>query len=91
MKTAGAALILALLLSTTICKGEENSDQEKKDGSATANLCSVVGIFLVIDSVCIILNEIGILDFCERQIFKTTCFFGFNAIDYKIIYYVCYI
>ena len=26
MKTAGAALILALLLSTTICKGEENSD-----------------------------------------------------------------
>ena len=36
MKIA-AALILALLLSTTICKGEENRDQEAEEDPATEN------------------------------------------------------
>ena len=36
MKIA-AALILALILSTTICKGEENRDQEAEDDPATEN------------------------------------------------------
>ena len=47
MKIA-AALILALLLSTTICKGEENRDQEAEDDLANENLYFWVGIIFVI-------------------------------------------
>ena len=37
MRIAGAALILVFLLSTTICKGEENRDQEAEEDPATEN------------------------------------------------------
>ena len=37
MRIVGATLILALLLSTTICKGEENRDQEAEEDPATEN------------------------------------------------------
>ena len=50
MKIAGAVLILALLLSTTICKGEENRDQEAEEDPATENfylwLLQVLGTYL---------------------------------------------
>ena len=49
MRIAGAALILALLLSAMICQGEENRDQEKDD-PATENFYFVVGIVFVIAS-----------------------------------------
>jgi hypothetical protein len=51
MRIAGATLILALLLSTTICKplkGEENRDQEAEDDPATENFYFWVGIVFVI-------------------------------------------
>ena len=37
MRIAVAALILVFLLSTTICKGEENRDQEAEEDPATEN------------------------------------------------------
>ena len=51
MRNTGATLILALLLSTTICKplnGEENRDQEAGDDPTTENLYFWVGIVFVI-------------------------------------------
>ena len=50
MRIAGAALILVFLLSTTICKGEENRDQEAEEDPATENfylwLLQVLGTYL---------------------------------------------
>ena len=43
MRITGAALILVLLLSNTVCQGEENREQEK-DGPATENIYFVFGI-----------------------------------------------
>ena len=48
MRTAGATLILLLLLSTMICQGQENRDQESEDDPATENLYFWVGIIFVI-------------------------------------------
>ena len=48
MRIAVAALILVFLLSTTICKGEENRDQETEDDLANENLYFWVGIIFVI-------------------------------------------
>ena len=48
MRIAVAALILVFLLSTTICKGEENRDQEAEDDLANENLYFWVGIIFVI-------------------------------------------
>ena len=50
MRIAEAALILVFLLSTTICKGEENRDQEAEEDPATENfyleLLQVLGILV---------------------------------------------
>ena len=48
MRTAGAALILLLLLSTMICQGQESRDQESEDDPATENFYFVIGIVFVI-------------------------------------------
>ena len=49
MRITGATLILALLLSTIICKvGGENRDQEAEDDPATENFYFWVGIVFVI-------------------------------------------
>ena len=46
MKIAKVALIL-VLLSTTICKGEENRDQEVEEDPATENSYFWVGIIVI--------------------------------------------
>ena len=60
MRIAGA-LILALLLSTTICKGEENRDQEAEEDPATENfylwLLQVWGTSVLL---CTLANFVGI-------------------------------
>ena len=48
MRTAGTALILLLLLSTMICQGQENRDQESEDDTATETFYFVIGIVFAI-------------------------------------------
>ena len=54
MRTAGTALILLLLLSTMICQGQENRDQESEDDTATETFYFVIGIVFAI--ICFILQ-----------------------------------
>ena len=62
MRTAGAALILLLLLSTMICQGQESRDQESEDDPATENFYFVIGIvFVIVDFFTIVICIIRFL------------------------------
>ena len=54
MRIAEAALILVFLLSNTICKGEENRDQEAEEDPATENfylwLLQVLGTSVLLNT-----------------------------------------
>jgi hypothetical protein len=77
MRIAVAALILVFLLSTAICKGEENRDQEAEEDPATENfyleLLQFLGTLVLLGTLAVLLGTYS-CQFCWDGLY------GSNAI-----------